>query len=401
MENHKNSSRSIPLDLLIISGSFMFIFMGAGAQQQFLAPYFSQSTDWSALQRGFIPATVYLTMASSRIPVLWLVDRIGERAAMILGGASYVAFPAVVYLTQTYWALILGAACWGVGATLMWVTSSTRVLDVSSSTRYGRASAVFIGSTFTGILMGTFILTSVASYYAEETMRNVFIVASALSLIGWIIMLTLKRGTVHRHRPNIKTFLTIAKSSDWRIVGFLLMLAAMGYGLMLVPLGECITQNLGVAGLILTAGHPAARFVISVAGGWLSDVIGRKRVIVSSFFIAGAGLAWTALAIDSPLALGVGIFSIGVLGGVAPTVGLAFVGDISTEQNRLMVHASLFMQNDFGVAMAMLLGQILQVQMGGFAPTFGIFSVLLLLCGVWSFFTFGKARRAVAVEAES
>ena len=380
-----NGIRSIPRDIVILSASFGFIFMGTGASQQFLAPLFAETTSWSPIGRGLIPASVYLSMMLWRVPSVWIVARIGERAAMLVGGATYVAFPTVVYYASSFWVLVASAALWGVGATLMWVTSSARVLDAVSERSYGKASGVFIGSVFSGILIGVLLLSRIADVWS---LRTVFLVASALSAVGWLIMLTLPAKLTKRTPPNLGTLKSITRMTNWRIVGILLGLAAMGYGLMLVPLGECIVQGLGISSLALAAIHPAARLALSFSSGWLSDVAGRRRVIVAGFFIAGAGLAWAALAIDSPYALGAGILAIGLLGGIAPTMGLAFVGDIAQTETRLMVHSSLFVHNDMGVAAAILVGQFLQTSAGGFGPTFGIFSILLLACGLWAFRSF-------------
>jgi MFS family permease len=388
-------SRSVgvimPRDLLILCISFAFIFMGAGAQQQFLSPFFAEVTNWSPVVRGFIPATVYFTMAVWRLPAVWVVSKIGERTAMLLGGSAYVIFPAVIYFSSsqpaTYWSMILGAFLWGVGATLMWVTSSTRVLDVVNRTQYGKASGAFIGAVFGGILIGVFLLTWVGAVFS---LRDVFLTSSVITAIGWGILFLLPDHHVKRARPSIKAVLEVTRRTDWRVVGAMLALSSMGYGLMLVPLGECIVDGLGVSSLALAAGYPAARLVVGLVGGWMSDVVGRRNMIVGAFLIAGVGLGLTTLSTTSPITLGIGIFAIGLLGGVAPTMGLASAGDMSSSENRLMVHASLFMHNDLGIAVAMILGQLLQVQLGGFAPTFGVFSILILACGIWAFVVFRR-----------
>ncbi len=44
--------------VLLLSGSFLLIFMGAGAQQASLVPYLEEFTDWSKLHRSLVIATV-------------------------------------------------------------------------------------------------------------------------------------------------------------------------------------------------------------------------------------------------------------------------------------------------------------------------------------------------------
>jgi len=382
-------AQAIPWDILILSASFAFIFMGAGAQQQFLVPYFSAHGVWSPVVVGLIPASVYISMTVWRVPALWIVARIGERRAMLVGGAAYVAFPAAIYLLSSYPLLVISAATWGLGATLMWVTSSIRILDAASRRSYGRASGFFFGCVHCGILVGMLVLSWIAGTWS---LREVFLAASGISLVGWVLMTTLPARHVERRRPDMATVVSMTRTPGWRVVAALLGLSSVGYGLMLGPLGQNIVEELGVSSLALAAVYPTARLIVSISGGWLSDAIGRRGVIVGGFFLAGAGLALTALAKGSPFALAAGIFAIGLLGGVAPAMGLAFVGDTAGGESRLMLHSTLFTVNDAGVAAAILTGQFLRSAMGGSGSTFGFFAVVLTLCGVWSLLTFRPKR---------
>ena len=178
--------------------------------------------------------------------------------------------------------------------------------------------------------------------------------------------------------------MNIATSSEGRIVIILQAVSAIGFGLVLVPLSENIMASIGVSGLVLAVGYPAARFLVALVGGWLSDHLGRRATLAGSFFLAGVGLGWTALMPSSPVALSVGIFAIGLLGGLVPTLAMAYVGDVAHPATRLMVHSTLFTGRDVGVAGAMLVGQILRVELGGFGAMFGVFAALFLVCGMWS-----------------
>ena len=381
--------RTIPREILTLAGAFGLIFMGTGAQQQFLAPFFRETYEWTALQRGLVPGAVYLSMTIWRVPIVWVVHRIGERPAMLIGGATYVLFPLAVYFIPTWWMLVACAATWGIGATLMWVTSSIRVLDASARHHFGKSAGVFSSGTFLGLFIGTLGLSFVASTWS---LRTVFLVSSIVTSLGWFLMMTLPKVETMRSKPDLRTVLSFTKSSSWRVVAALLFLSALGYGLMLVPLGEWIIVGLGVSSLALSAGHPLARLVVALTAGWLSDRIGRRSVIVGGFLLAAAGLGLTALVPASPFALLAGILSLGLMNGLAPTVGLAFVGDMGKRETRLMLHSSLFANGDIGVATAMLSGQALQVGLGGFAQTFGVFAVVLAACGIWAFFSFRERK---------
>jgi len=376
-----SDSRAALRDLVILTTSFVLIFMGAGAQQQFLVPFFREAMTWSPLERGFIPAAVYLGMAFSRVPSVWIVSALGERAGMMLGAASYIAFPALVWASPSYGVLVAGAALWGVGASMLWLTSSIRVLDVARETHYGTASGIFSSGTHVGFLIGVLILSRVA---ADSSLRDVFAVAAAVTAVGWLILVLLPAREVRREPPHLRMVMTIARSADGRIVIILLGVAAAGFGLMLVPLSECISDALGLSGLALAAAYPAARLVVSLAGGWLSDLLGRRVVLSGSFLVASAGLSWTAIAPTSPVALGVGIFAIGLLGGLVPTLAMAYVGDVAHPSTRLMVHGTLFTGQGIGVAGAMLVGQMLRIGLGSFGTAFAVFALVFFGCGIWS-----------------
>ena len=99
-------------DLYLLSATFVFVFMGAGAQQAYLVPYLSRVTDWSRLQCSSIVACVYGSMVVFRLLNLRLFPHWSDHRYTLVGAWAYFAFTvlmAVVAFLPSY-PLALAAA---------------------------------------------------------------------------------------------------------------------------------------------------------------------------------------------------------------------------------------------------------------------------------------------------
>lgn len=75
--------------VLLLSSTFFFIFLGAGAQQAFLMPYMGAFTDWSRLQRQIVIAMVYFSMTVFRLGNVYLLRNWPQWKCSIVGAATY------------------------------------------------------------------------------------------------------------------------------------------------------------------------------------------------------------------------------------------------------------------------------------------------------------------------
>ena len=138
---------------------------------------------------------------------------------------------------------------------------------------------------------------------------------------------------------------------------------------MIIPVLPAIQQALGRSlfqvGLLITAFSVAAGLVIPI-GGYLSDRFGRKRVMVPSLIIFGAGGLVCALA---PLLLRNGVYGVILAGRVLQGIGaggtyqvaMALAGDIFRSGERSKALGLLEAANGLGKVISPILGAALMM----------------------------------------
>jgi len=372
--------KRLPKDLIVLSGAFFFIFMGAGAQQQFLIPYLKDTTPWGAMQYSSVLAAVYLSFMVWRIFVGTSIRALGDYRSIVLGCLTYTAFVATVLFTKRFPAIIAMAALWGWGAASMWIVSSSQILDVSHRTRYGTASGIFYFCTHVGFAVGVLVLSLIQIRWGSDALYRT---ALGLALIGNAILLFVPGRPICRDARPVREILKMMRTNKVRIVAALQFAAALGFGLLLGVFADFISDEYGNPYLLLTVLFPSARAVLSLSGGILSDRLGRGTLFFAAFLLSALGL-FVAAAWTHPITLAISILALGFQGGIVPTVSMALIGDSVQPQRRHPAFGAIFVWRDLGVVIALLGGQFLRLRLGGVGPAFLLFGAIFLMCALLS-----------------
>jgi len=372
--------RNLPRDLKVLSGAFFFLFMGAGAQQQFLLPHLRETTSWGTMQYSLILATVYISFMLWRLGIGHSIRALGEYRSIVLGSLTYTAFVGTVLSSRSYPLTLAMALLWGWGAASLWTTGGTRVLNISRRERYGTSSGVLYLCTSLGFTLGVVALGATRTRWGGDAMYGL---ALGLSLAGNPVLPFLARGGVlPPHRP-LGEVLKLMRTRRVKMVGSLQFVSALSFGLLLGTVADFLPQAYGWRSLLLTASFPLARALTSLGGGTLSDRIGRGKVIALALGTSGLALL-TSAGWTTPLSLGLGILILGCQSGVVPTTSLALAGDVAEPERRPLVLGAMFFWRDLGVVTAILGGQYLRVALGTIRAPLIAFGLIFLACAVWS-----------------
>jgi len=375
-EKHSVLSR----DLIILSGCFLFAFMGAGAMQQFLITNIAEKTGQSDARCSWILAMVYFAGVFWRIYSGHTIRFLGMYKAIVLGLCTYTIFMVCAALFGNYWLLLLAAVVWGWGASAVWITSPTQLLQTTASKRYGLASGIFHSSVFIGQGVGVMILGSLSP---NQRFQQVLLVAIAISLVGNFISLFLPKRQISRTTPPKITdvFGVLKTIKSWEFV-FIQLAASFGFGLLLGSFGT-FAKDLGRPDMVhwITISFYIARLLASWGVGGLSDWVGRDKVLRYTFLGAAIGLG-VAVFSKSLAALSLAAAMLGLQSGTVPTVITAMVGDSTDERRRHLAFAALSLLPNFGVGFTIVGGQYLRLLLGGFSRTFIIYASIFFLCSL-------------------
>ena len=363
--------------LWLLSGSFFLVFLGGGAFQQFVGPYLLAMYHLSAGAGALALATVYLVAFTCLMFATYSIARLGEYGALALASLTYGLFAAVALVTGNVVALVLVAAVWGWGASVLWTAGTTFVLDLAEAGAYGRAAGTLYTGVYVGQALGVVLLGMLTGLLGP---RGMAACAAGLTLLGTAAALCLPHRRHARARPRLLNPLAVLASAATRTAALILLLSSSGFGLLLGVFGQVVAAVYGLAAVgWATAGFYAARIPAGSGGGRLIDRLGRRPVLRTAF-LASAGALLLAAWLHQPALLALCAAALGVQAAVVP-VGLAtWVGDRAGAADRPHTYAAVNLWSNMGTGLALLGGPALLSGLGGWRGSFTIFAVIFLTC---------------------
>lgn len=205
-------------------------------------------------------------------------------------------------------------------------------------------------------------------------------VAVNVTAVAVLVLTCLPRRDIPRETPTLGALVRMALSAKGATVGFFLLTSSLGFGLLLAALDEYASgRHSGAVVPFVLAGFPAARLVVSFAGGILSDFFGRHRLFLISFALGAVGLIGCVL-YKHPASVALAALFLGALHAAVPVAAMALIGDSAHRSRRPLAYGALFVWRDLGVVIAILASRVLQVHMGGFDAVLLVFGVVFGLC---------------------
>ncbi len=388
----ENEPRTVPLDVFIMGISFLFIFMGAGALQQFLISILKRTADWPLL--GYtttsILAMVYFSFMCWRIFIGITLRRLGFYLSILVGGITYLCFTLTVFFSRDYFLLLAAAAVWGWGACSMWIAASTQVFLAAKRTKYGLCTGLLYGFALSGYAVGVFLLGEIQRYFGDQAVVSAAVLFTSLG-VAVLFFLPRRRSTFAALK--LGRIWQMARSPSFLAAGFFLFTAAISYAILLGVYAGFIDKAIG-AGFVgrITVFFYLARVVASFLGGPISDRLGRGVVLRAGFLLAAFGFIATVLVagrfskgaafqglqysnlILSSLFLGLQV-------GVIPVATTSFVGDALAQEQRHLGLGAIFFWRDLAMVITLLGGEALVVHFS-FETTILLFAIIFIGCAI-------------------
>jgi len=331
--------------------AFMFIFFGYNAVQQYVTVFFSE---YGNVNAGFITLILIygFFMVGNLISPL-VVNRLGSRISMILGGATYAVFILSLQFGTFY--VYPAAILIGIGAGILWTGQNNYLISNSKKEVYGASSGLFTTTMALGMALGSSIIGALSYLFA---LQNLFLLFAAGPLIGIIIIMFMKKGKPD-NIPNpikyIKRSLMSITVIRLSVIGFAFSFAqGLVMGIMPIKIAEIMgIQYVGILAMLFFIGPVSLSYVT----GWLSDKLGRKKLLIYSFIPLLLGLILAYFA-KTGFALVASIILLTINRGALMPLRFALIGDISNHQNINNVTAVFNMMNTLAVTLALLISMV-------------------------------------------
>jgi MFS family permease len=302
-----------------------------------------------------------------------LAERLGRKRLLVIGWLVALPVPLLIGLAPSWWFIVAANLLLGINQGLAWSMTVVMKIDLAGPHRRGLALGLNEAAGYLGVAATAFATGALAASYAPRTV--VWVGAALIALIGLLVSVFAVRDTgaqvaleqqAHAEHPSahasLRDAFTQASAHDPILracsqAGLVNNLNdALAWGLAPLYLAAHGATLREIA--IVAAAYPLVWGAGQLATGWLSDHIGRKRLIVGGMLVQAAALgllvagdgAFTP-SLAAALFLGVGTAM------VYPTL-LAAVSDASQPRDRARVVGVYRFWRDFGFVLGALIAGV-------------------------------------------
>lgn len=341
-----------------------------------LLPFIRDDFSLDYAEAGLIVSAFGLAYGIGQLPAGWLADRFGPRVPLIIGIGGVAVAGLLVGLSQSFMMLIVFLVVMGIAGGGYHPAASPLISASVSPENQGRALGIHLIGGSGSFFLAPLIAAAIASTWGW---RGSFIgLAIPTALFGGALYILLRRrarGGLSSTSPPEPNSAAI-KEDRWRRLVAFIALAVITQGLTFAALAfvplylvDGFGVSEGTAAAFLSISYFAGLWA-SPLGGWLSDRLGRVRVVLA-VSIVSAPLIFALSTVSSEVALGALLFFIGVMMYLRMPASEAFIIRNTPERRRSTVlGVYYFASMESGAVLAPLLG--LLIDRSGFSFGFSV-----------------------------
>ena len=330
-----------------------------------------------------------------------LVDRVGERAALLAGLGVVAVSSLLAGLAVSYPQLLVLRGVGGIGSAVFTIAATSLLLRVASAAQRGQTQSVYRG----GFLVGGIVGPAFGGAVVGVSLRAPFFLYAATLLLAAVVAATLLPKPPPRSDPDPQVALGVGEDdglpqavvpepprTTWRTAlrnpAYQAALAGnFAVGFSVLGVRSTVVPLLVVQGLDLAPGWIGAAFtlaalvqgVLLLPAGRAVDQVGRRPTLVAGGLLTAASLAGLAAATGPvSLLLAMTVFAAGAaLLGVAPA---AIVGDVVEGKGGTAV-AVWQMSSDLGSVVGPLAAGLL-IDRASFEVALVLSAVVVAVCAL-------------------
>jgi len=345
----RSGVRGLPRETYVLAVVAFCVALGFGIVAPAI-PLFALQFGVSTTAAGAVVSAFALMRFVSGLVGGRLVDRVGERAALV-GGISVVAVSSLLAgLAMSYPQLLVLRGVGGVGSAVFTIASTSLLLRVAGAAQRGQTQSVYRA----GFLLGGIVGPALGGLVVGVSLRApFFLYAATLVVAGLAGALLLPRGE-GAHAPVVPVTPAEEASAPagdlapaagerrttlrqaWASPAYRAALAGnFAVGFSVLGVRSTLVPLLVVQGLGLARGWIGAAFLVSalvqavllLPAGRAVDTVGRRPTLVLGGLVTAGALAALA-AVAGPVSLLLAMAAFGAGGAVLGVAPAAIVGDV-------------------------------------------------------------------------
>jgi len=348
---------NISKDIKILAFSFFLIFFGYNGVQQYITTFFSEK---GFKNIGFYSLLViYIFLFLFSFLAIFLSLKFSLKKLMAFSSLTYTFF-VFSLLSYHYWILYAFSALLGVSAAFLWTAQRAFLIRKSNKKNYGKNSGFFVSLQRLGSFLGIVFFSFLLSRFSFGL--SIFLYA-VFPFLGFLMLLVLKEPERQALYFNFRLIDFLNKIRKAKILPRLsLFYFCSGFilGLILGTIPFQIRSILDPHWIgIITSPFYIFSFLLAFPAGLLSDVIGRKNIIILGYLFLISGMLSLYFGNSFfPILLGIILLSIGTPFVLPASISL--IGDVGSERNFEIIGGFFLGIGSLGTVVSLLLGLFLR-----------------------------------------
>lgn len=343
-------------EIKILSLSFLFIFFGFNGVQSYVTAFFADSLMIEVGFRSLILIYLFFILFDPLSAVF--VSKYGAKKCMIMGSLFY-SFYIFSLLAKSVYLIYIFSALLGIAASALWTGQNSYLIRTSDKNSYGAASGFFNSLQSAGSAIGVFLIGALVSRLSFSASFSIF---SVLPVIGFFLLYGIRDLRVENKSDHFKLIKKSITSPTALKLSSLWFVGSFVFGLIIGIIPVQIKNILGISYIgVLSSLFFILPIMFSYFFGKLSDIKGRKEMIIFSYALLAVGLA-VLLFSEERLFLISGVVLLALNWAITRPITYAFVGDVADGENLEFVTALFWMIQGVGTLAALILSQVFETQ---------------------------------------
>ncbi len=258
----------------------------------YLFPLFVTGHGGDQADIGIIMGAFSLASVLCRPWISNMIDKIGRKKSYAFGlvimtllPLAYLPFSGRLY--DFYLPLMLVRVVHGVGFAICITAAFTYIADLIPRERLSEGLGMFGVSGLVGVALGPVIAEIIID---RAGFGYLFVAASVMALIGFIVQFPLKETYVHVLRPTESSFFLVIQKRRVLMVAVVALLFGIGLAAVNGFVSPYASERRITLISLYYISYSAAAILIRVIGGRATDRLGEDRIIPYGFLLMGAGL---------------------------------------------------------------------------------------------------------------
>ncbi|MGZ4559095.1 MAG: MFS transporter [Mycobacteriaceae bacterium] len=290
------ASARLPREIWVLVVAAFVVAIGFGIVAPAL-PAFARSFDVGVTAASVvISAFAFMRLAFAPVSGR-LVQRLGEQPVYLIGLLIVALSTGACAFAQSYWQLLVFRGLGGIGSTMFTVAAVGLLVRIAPPAIRGRVTGLYATSFLLGSIAGPLVGGALLRF----GLRVPFVIYAIALLVAATVVYTQLRGSEFTPRDSADQRPVMRLREAWTHPAYRSALASsfangwavIGVRIALIPLfvTEVLRSNANLAGVALSV-FAVGNAVVLLPAGRLSDVWGRKRLVLSGLLITGSATIW-------------------------------------------------------------------------------------------------------------